>query len=619
MHDQLKSLLESGYIEENMINPDREDGVLSDTVDGRMYRRFGGSDGLNILERLSISWNFDGLPIYKSSSASLWPILVQLNELKPSVRKEEVLMCGLWFGSRKPLWATYCKPFMEELTKLSTIGITWHHAGDETRVTKVISHAIVCDAPARCMVQGTNQFNGAFGCAWCLQRGTVIPKGNGFARIYKNEPNIPVRSQENVISSLKTLVEHNLDHHNGVKAASPLLLLPEECGVDVVRSFSVDYMHAVLLGVVRYFLDLWFGPKWSSSGFSVRSSIKRVDARLLAARPPQDISRTPRTLLDAKTWKASECRNWLLYYSVPALYGILPTKYLDHWCLLVDAIYMLLQDKVKASDVVTAEIKLRSFSKGVESLYGEEHMTSNMHALLHLGECVKDIGPLWSCSAFPFEGFMMQIQKFFSGTTHLPQQVADTFLMLQELKRTIASPDTNNRVSFLVTKWLGIHPPVQSAMRSVDGAIGLSLAKKVTVEPREMSLLTLTGNAIPSDAVGQYVNRAIIGGSVCCTERYGSEHKRNSFTLFTKYGVGRIRSICFVDGPDGIECFIFIYRSEVSRPTFLPSHIVAAVHTDTLMVCRPADVECNAVVLELNLRGRLVHACARQPNPVEKD
>ena len=107
---------------------------LCDAVDGEMYKRFYDFPDLNI-SRVTINWNFDGLPIYKSSCALLCPILVQINELKPRARKEQMLMCGLWFGTRKPLWATYSKPFLEKLKSLGTAGISWVRGTQAMRTT----------------------------------------------------------------------------------------------------------------------------------------------------------------------------------------------------------------------------------------------------------------------------------------------------------------------------------------------------------------------------------------------------------------------------------------------------------------------------------------------------
>ncbi|XP_043205523.1 uncharacterized protein LOC122372406 [Amphibalanus amphitrite] len=620
MRQQIKEMLESGYVAREMICCDHDADLLCDAVDGKRCKRFSrpGDEGIPFL---TINWNFDGLPVYKASSASLWPILVQINELNYSARKEQLLMCGLWLGDKKPLWSTYSKPFLAELKSMGTDGISWRR-GSELMRTIIKTQAIVCDAPARCMVQGIHQFNGAYGCAWCLHEGTVVRKGDGTARIYEHRTDVERRTHASVIASARTAIQENISHHNGVKAASPLLLLPAECGVDIVDSFSADYMHAILLGVVRQFLDLWFSSKWSSSPFSIRSSLREADDRLMAVRPPQDLSRTPRTLRDSAHWKASECRNWLLYYSVPVLFGLLAPRFLDHWCLLVSAVFALLQGQVAASEVLRASHKLLAFNKGVGLLYGDEHMSSNVHACIHLGESVRNLGPLWACSGFPFEGYMMKIKKFFSGTTYLSDQAANTFLMLRILKKSTSNEQCNEKVARLVQKWLGVYSHLDRAMRSPDNsAVGLNSPKAGRLQEYERRLLQGHGIDVSADTSVFHFSRAVIGGSICCTEEYGRSMKRNSFTLFTRFGIGCVQNICFLS-VDGMECFLFLKRMEAaSCPIPSLEHVrnVRASTSGAVFLCRAADVLCNAVVVPRTVNGEHVLVCCRQPNKVEKD
>ena len=617
IREQIKEMLESGFVESHLVDPARSRDAVIDSVDGLMYRS-SNPDRVPNLETLTLTWNYDGLPVYKSSGASLWPILVQINELKPDVRKEQVLLCGVWYGPRKPNWLTYSKPFLEELRSLGSTGIEWTH-GNEEKVTKVSTLAIVCDSPARCVVQGAHQFNGAFGCTWCLQEGEVVPRGNGQARVYEYEVGVPKRTQASIIQSARHVVRDNLDHHHGVKMASPLLALPAACGVDLVRSFSVDYMHSVLLGVVRQVLDLWFGSKWSDQDFSLRGSLDEVDGRLLAIKPPHDLSRTPRTIKESGRWKASECRNWLLYFSVPCLYGVMRTKYLNHWTLLVSAIDALLQDSVAVEDIDRAERALRSFSREFESLYGLEHMTSNIHSTLHLADSVRNLGPLWCCSAFPFEGYMMTVKKFFNGTTRLPQQVATAYLMSQGVERHLRDVNCADRVRDLAHSWLKRCSPGERIVRSVDGAVGLNATRTLLVTSAERRLLGASGHDVSEGSTGLYVRRAIIGGSICCTKQHGEDQRRDSFTLFTRYGVGRVDSICFLGGHGDMRCFLFLRKCALLSPLLRLKSAWVVRETDSLMLCTPADVRGNAVVVQASWEGGGAFVCTKQPNRVEKD
>jgi len=67
--EQIKDLLQSGYVAEHMIDVVRNPGSFSDAVDGDMYQRVCGDP---CIENLTLTWNYDGLPVYKSSGASLY-------------------------------------------------------------------------------------------------------------------------------------------------------------------------------------------------------------------------------------------------------------------------------------------------------------------------------------------------------------------------------------------------------------------------------------------------------------------------------------------------------------------------------------------------------------------
>ena len=50
-------------------------------------------------------------------------------------------------------------------------------------------------------------------------------------------------------------------------------------------------------------------------------------------------------------------------------------------------------------------------------------MTSNVHGLLHLPECVRNLGPLWAHSCFPFEEANRDLLKLFHGSQGIEKQV----------------------------------------------------------------------------------------------------------------------------------------------------------------------------------------------------
>ena len=63
---------------------------------------------------------------------------------------------------------------------------------------------------------------------------------------------------------------------------------------DIVEGTAIDYMHCVLLGIVKKLLRLWFSKEHSSAPFNISKQVKEVDQRLEEIKYPNDISRCPR-------------------------------------------------------------------------------------------------------------------------------------------------------------------------------------------------------------------------------------------------------------------------------------------------------------------------------------
>ena len=120
------------------------------------------------------------------------------------------------------------------------------------------------------------------------------------------------------------------------------------------------------------------------------------DERLLKIRVPDCISRVPKSLEDIAYWKGnnnhiqsesvdhcvytyihniillgSEMRNWLLFYSLPVLNGVLPNPYLSHYSLLVAGLLLLTSDQISQDDLRNAELYLKEFYVKYPELYGK--------------------------------------------------------------------------------------------------------------------------------------------------------------------------------------------------------------------------------------------------------
>ena len=145
----------------------------------------------------------------------------------------------------------------------------------------------------------------------------------------------------------------------------------------MVVSMPIDYMHTVLEGVVRWLTNLWFNSVSHLKPYNLGRHTKSIDKLLQQQHPPSEFSRPPRSIKQhLHYWKASEFRNWLLYYSLPIVFNFLPPLYWHHYSLLVCSMHILLQTEVSREQIGLAEQMLTDFYQLLINFV-------DMHALPH--------------------------------------------------------------------------------------------------------------------------------------------------------------------------------------------------------------------------------------------
>ena len=92
--------------------------------------------------------------------------------------------------------------------------------------------------------------------------------------------------------------------------------------------------------------------------------------------------------------------NFCFLNDIQCLWNILPDEYFQHFILLVEAIWLLDHISESPECLQKAHNLLRHFCLRTDALYGSRYEAFNVHCLLHLNDCVKNIGPLWACFAF---------------------------------------------------------------------------------------------------------------------------------------------------------------------------------------------------------------------------
>ena len=170
------------------------------------------------------------------------------------------------------------------------------------------------------------QFNGRYGCLYCNHPGETFTRG---CTIYKPGILCVPRTSASVRRHANEALQSG-KATEGIKGHS---ILSQH---NVVDDIPVDYMHAVLEGVVKQLTGIWLNSKYHKRSFYFGTKVKEVDQLLLTIMPPSHFRRSPRPLATTlKFWKANEYRAWLLFYSMPIIQNFLPSEYVHHWSLLV--------------------------------------------------------------------------------------------------------------------------------------------------------------------------------------------------------------------------------------------------------------------------------------------
>lgn len=368
---------------------------------------------------IKLQFNIDGLPIWKSSQCAFWPILCRAIVGDSCTH---VFPVGLYCGSSKPVSVDdYLAQFIRDLSSTLQNGI---YINGQHRDVEI--HSFVCDAPARQYVKKVKGHTGFSACERCCVNGER-PKVEVKHTCVDNCEICRDAKREQSVKFVETGCAPRCDElfrlgryedHQRPNDPSTLLELP----IDIIKDFPLDYMHLVLLGVVKRLLKLWLG----TSDFKVTKF--SINFRLMAAATQKTISarttvchdsvtsefqRRPRQMDDSKFFKAKEFRT-LLCYTFPFVFeGMFNNvKVYEHFLLLVVVFRVMLGKNPTPQNVAYVRALLLCFVEQLKELYGRTHMTYSVHGLLHVADDYERFGVLDNISAFPFENYMMTLKSY---------------------------------------------------------------------------------------------------------------------------------------------------------------------------------------------------------------
>lgn len=187
-------------------------------------------DLINIPDIIKVGINIDGLPLFKSSSSQLYPILCIVNNVNIH---PNIFPIGIYHGSEKPNnFNDFLSDFVNESVKLTTDGLYIKNKHIKFKINMYLF-----DAVAKASILFIKGHSGYSSCTKCTQEGEYIS-----SRVCFPELNFIKRTD------IDFLAKTDSDHHIGES------ILEQIPGFRPITEVPLDYMHLICLGVVKKFV-----------------------------------------------------------------------------------------------------------------------------------------------------------------------------------------------------------------------------------------------------------------------------------------------------------------------------------------------------------------------------
>lgn len=152
------------------------------------------------------------------------------------------------------------------------------------------------------------RMNAIHGCTFCEHKTEIV---NNFLRYTVCTTVFPNRTDKSIRENMIRAFNENTSVC-GIKGPSALMNLSF---FDLANGMVPDYMHSVLLGVIRQHTELLLSSPEEAYYAGAPNQKLIINRRLASITPPKCITRTPRSIDERKMWKASEWRSWLIWYA----------------------------------------------------------------------------------------------------------------------------------------------------------------------------------------------------------------------------------------------------------------------------------------------------------------
>ena len=441
-------LLRPGFVEECNHWRDRPcSNMIRDVYDGKIWKKFLNVEGSPFLAgpfSYALILNIDWFQPYSHTVASVGVVYLAIMNLPRHLRykRKNMLLIGIIPGPSEPSHDvnTFLQPLVLELKDLWQ-GISlnvYRSAGISNEVlVRCALLCVACDLPAGRKVCGFLSHCAAKGCSKCYK----VFSGGVSSMCYAGFDRSLWRSRNNTLHrrDVEEVMKCNTKTERAKKEAdlgvrySALLDLSY---FDPPSMLAIDPMHNLFLGTGKRMISIWIkeGLLDSTKFEEIQHS---VDGIIVLC----DVGRIPRKIETGFSgFKADQFKTWIMIYSIPSLFGILPREHLQCWRYFVLACRILCHHQLSLDQLDLADALLMKFCQTVENIYGTGAITPNMHLHGHLKEIMLDYGPMQEFWLFSFERYNGILGKQPTNNRLIEAQLMHRFLRDNKIN-SLSYPD----------------------------------------------------------------------------------------------------------------------------------------------------------------------------------
>lgn len=374
-------------------------------VDPGEYMHLGVKKAfIEILERvpshmipfvLLADFNIDGCELNKKTETTLIQTKIS------NIEKSDVKVVGIYKGRHKPKDVdALLDDFIVEINCLKRDGLVY----EEKKLTVIIRLGCL-DLIARADMLLHIACTGFHACSRCKVIGFKYKRTTVFLGV-----NHPPRTDD----------EYSLAEGKHHKGQSPLLKI----GMKLVTEIVIDGMHLLSNLHERILKSLMtgkYGKKCKLSSSQIEEVSKRITE--ISKYCPREFSRKPEILKYLKDFKATQHRQFLLYFGVAALRGIVSEEVYYHYLLLSAGMRCISLPRPSFDHLKFAKVAFDLFVVDAPFVYDLNFLSLNTHNLCHVVDDVIRFGPIDDYAAWNYENNMAFCKKIVAKPAQSFQQI----------------------------------------------------------------------------------------------------------------------------------------------------------------------------------------------------